>query len=137
MEHHRQPHVPHRRRETPQPLVRHAALLQQRGVMTLHASAIETQAGAVLFAGPSGIGKSSLAAALVERGNTMLADDVTGVVLDAAGRPVALSAFPVARQYQTLNPRAGTPLPSEPVMLTVQRYWRRRCAPGSAAGISA
>ena len=75
------------------------ALLQQRGVMTFHASAIETRAGAVLFAGPSGIGKSSLAAALVERGHTMLTDDVTGVVLDAAGHPVALPAFPVARLW--------------------------------------
>ena len=76
-----------------------AALLQQRGVMTFHASALETQAGAVLFAGPSGIGKSSLAASLVERGHTMLADDVTGVVLDAGGRPVALSASPVVRLW--------------------------------------
>ena len=61
-----------------------AALLQQRGVMTFHASAVETRAGAVLFAGHSGSGKSSLLAALVERGCAMLADDVAGVVLDAA-----------------------------------------------------
>ena len=73
------------------------ALLQQRGVIQLHAGAIETRAGAVLFAGRSGAGKSSLLAALVERGYAMLADDMAGVVLDAAGRPVALSAFPFAR----------------------------------------
>ena len=71
-----------------------AALLQQRGVVTLHASAIETEAGAVLFAGRSGIGKSSLLGAFVRRGYTMLADDVVGVVLDAAGRVAALPAFP-------------------------------------------
>ena len=76
-----------------------AACLQQRGILTLHASAIETPAGAVLFAGVSGIGKSSLLAALVERGYAMLADDVTGVVLGAGGRPTALSAFPCVRLW--------------------------------------
>ena len=71
-----------------------AALLQQRGVALLHAGAIETGAGAVLFAGDQGSGKSSLLAALVERGYAMLADGVTGVVPDAGGGAVALSAFP-------------------------------------------
>ena len=71
-----------------------AALLQQRGATTLHASAVETDAGAVLFMGRSGSGKSSLLAALVERGYAMLADNVTGVVLDAGGGAVALPAFP-------------------------------------------
>ena len=69
------------------------ALLQQRGVATLHAAAVATGAGAVLLLGRSSIGKSSLAAALVERGWALLADDVTGVVPDAGGRPVALPGF--------------------------------------------
>ena len=68
------------------------ALLQQRGVATLHAASVATKAGAVLLLGRSGIGKSSLAAALVERGYPLLADDVTGVTLDAGGRPVVLPA---------------------------------------------
>ena len=76
-----------------------SALLQQRGVTTFHASAIETDSGAVLFAGHSGSGKSSLLAALVERGYPMLADDVAGVVLDAGGHPVVLSAFPHMRLW--------------------------------------
>ena len=76
-----------------------SALLQQRGVTTFHASAIETDSGVVLFAGRSGSGKSSLLAALVERGYPMLADDVAGVVPDAGGHPVALSAFPHMRLW--------------------------------------
>ena len=71
-------------------------LLQQRGLLTLHAAAVATEAGAVLLLGTSGSGKSSLAAALGERGYPLLADDVTGVVLDTGQRPVALPAF--ARQ---------------------------------------
>ena len=67
------------------------ACLQQRGIVTLHASAVATPAGAVLFAGRSGIGKSTLLASLTERGYAMLADDVTGIVLGADGCPEALS----------------------------------------------
>ena len=76
-----------------------AALLQQRGVVTLHASAVETETGAVLFAGRSGSGKSTLLAALAERGYAMLSDDITGVVLDAGNRPTALSAIPGIRLW--------------------------------------
>ena len=76
-----------------------AACLQQRRILTLHASAIATGTGAVLFLGGSGSGKSTLAAALVERGYPLLADDVTGVVVDAGGRPTALSAFPCLRLW--------------------------------------
>ena len=76
-----------------------AACLKQRGILTLHASAVATDAGAVLFAGHSGAGKSTLLAALVERGYSMLADDVTGIVPDGGGAPVALPAFPCVRLW--------------------------------------
>ena len=57
-----------------------AALLLQRGIVPFHASAVEFEAGAVLFLGDSGAGKSSLLGALLKRGHAMLADDVAGVV---------------------------------------------------------
>ena len=86
-----------------------AAVLQQRGVMTFHAAAVETGAGAVLFMGRSGDGKSSLLAELVERGHPMLADDVAGVVLDADGRPVALPAFPCLRLWADVLDKLAWP----------------------------
>lgn len=76
-----------------------AALLQQRGIAAFHSSAVATPAGAALFLGKSGAGKSTLLAGLVDRGHAMLADDLTGVVLDAAGEPVALPAFPKMRLW--------------------------------------
>jgi hypothetical protein len=53
----------------------------------------------VLFAGHSGDGKSTLAAALMKRGYAMLADDVTGITLDGNGIPTALPAFPCSRLW--------------------------------------
>ena len=83
------------------------ACLMQRGIVTLHASAVATPAGAVLFAGRSGIGKSTLLAALIERGYAMLADDVTGIVLDAGGRPMALSGYPAMRLWANAIDEVG------------------------------
>ena len=50
-------------------------LLQQRGLATLHASAVSVAGRAVLFLGASGAGKSTLASALAQRGYPLVADD--------------------------------------------------------------
>ena len=73
-----------------------AAVLQQRGIVTLHASSVATPGGAVLFLGRSGAGKSSTLAALVKSGYTMMADDVTGVAVED-GRSLAIPGFPRMR----------------------------------------
>lgn len=52
----------------------------ERGVETLHASAVEVNGRAVAFAGRAGSGKSSLAAWLAGRGHLLLTDDVLPVV---------------------------------------------------------
>ena len=70
-----------------------ALLLHQRGRFVLHASAIESAGGAVVFAGGSGWGKSTLAAALHARGCGLLADDVTAIALDTEC-PTVLPGFP-------------------------------------------
>lgn len=60
------------------------ALLHQRGQVILHGSAVATVRGAVIFVGPSGVGKSTLAAALQQQGYRVLADDVCSLVYDEA-----------------------------------------------------
>lgn len=57
-------------------------LCHQRGLYPLHASAVNINGGAVLFAGDSGKGKSTIAAALGARGHALLADDVSVVDSD-------------------------------------------------------
>ena len=52
------------------------AILHQRGIFPLHASAVEVGGLAVAFAGPSGTGKSTLATALVRRGGRLITDDI-------------------------------------------------------------
>lgn len=52
------------------------AVLHQRGMLPLHANAVEIDGRAVAFMGPSGAGKSTLAAWFQDQGLNVLADDV-------------------------------------------------------------
>jgi hypothetical protein len=59
-----------------------AALLRQRGLLVLHASAALTPYGVVAIGGESGAGKSTTLAVLLERGCAMFSDDVTALRID-------------------------------------------------------
>jgi hypothetical protein len=76
------------------------AILHQRGALALHAAAVEWRGRAYVFCGPSGMGKSTLAATLCRDGCRLAADDVSVIGLDAAGRPVAQ---PDSRMLKLLN----------------------------------
>ncbi|HKD07843.1 MAG TPA: hypothetical protein VKB79_18230 [Bryobacteraceae bacterium] len=59
------------------------ALLHQRGFLPLHAAAIATPKGAMIFGGDSASGKSTLAAAFSKRGYRVLADELCAIRVDA------------------------------------------------------
>ena len=65
------------------------ALLHQRGLMPLHANAIDLGGRAIAFCGASGVGKSTLAAWFNDRGHPVLSDDVCVIDFDGAGRAIA------------------------------------------------
>ncbi len=83
------------------------ALLHQRGVLALHASSIQTDAGAVLFAGSSGMGKSTTLGAFLRRGYPMLSDDIASIALDDSDSPVVMPAFPRTKLWADSAQRLG------------------------------
>lgn len=92
-------------------------LLQQRGgIMVLHASAVVVNGQALAFCGPSGVGKSTLAAALCHLGHALASDDMCAVVLDAYGRPFlqpdgrSLELWENSLQRLALQNHQGRPL---------------------------
>jgi hypothetical protein len=76
-------------------------ILAQRGLLPLHASAVDIGGGAVALAGASGQGKSTMAAALLERGHALLSDDISAVAWHG-DVPSILPAFP----QQKLEPES-------------------------------
>jgi hypothetical protein len=75
------------------------ALLHQRGLLPLHANAVEIDGKAVAFMGESGSGKSTLAAWFHDHGCRVLADDVCVVRFDATGRAMACAGLPRLRLW--------------------------------------
>lgn len=69
------------------------ALLQQRGLVSLHASVIRVGDVAVGFTGRSGAGKSTLAARFGQMGYPVLCDDLCPVAVSAQGEPLAWAGF--------------------------------------------
>jgi hypothetical protein len=74
------------------------ALLHQRGLLPLHANAIEVDGKAVAFMGRSGAGKSTLAAWFHDRDYRILADDVC-VVCFEGDQPFVVPGLPRLRLW--------------------------------------
>lgn len=90
------------------------ALMHQRRLLVMHASSIQTAQGAVLFVGRSGHGKSTLLAALLDRGYAMLSDDVTAIDMEAVPVPLAFPSFPRMRLGTETAVRIGREVASLP-----------------------
>ena len=75
------------------------ALLHQRGLLPLHANAIEIDGTAVAFMGPSGAGKSTLAACFHDQGFRVITDDVCAVGFGPDGHPYAAPGLPRFRLW--------------------------------------
>jgi len=73
-----------------------ALLLHQRGRLVLHGSAVSVNGNTAIFIGPSGVGKSTIAAAVHEKGYEVLEDDVISIRFDG-GVPIIDSGIPVLR----------------------------------------
>lgn len=92
-----------------------------RGLLPLHACAIEIDGRAVLIAGAAGVGKSTLTADLLAAGATLVADDLVVVAVDgrrAAARNRVLRGRPAIRLHPdtaaTLDTIDAWPVPEDP-----------------------
>ena len=95
------------------------ALLHQRGLLILHASAIQTDRGALVFLGPSGAGKSTLAAGLVKAGYRLMADDFCAIGLSPDQEPQVFPAFTGVRLWNDTLQQLGCD------RQTMQRVWHK------------
>jgi hypothetical protein len=83
------------------------ALLHQRGLLPLHANAIEIDGRAFAFCGHSGAGKSTVAAWFHDRGHRILADDVCVIGFDEGGRALAFPGIPRLRLWKEALEASG------------------------------
>ena len=130
------------------------ALLHQRGLLPLHANAVEIDGRAVAFSGHSGAGKSTMAAWFHDRGHRILSDDVCVIATDEGGRALAYPGIPRLRLWREALEASGRTaddyqrsfddhdkydvptleqLRSEPLVLD-RVYMLRRAEEGSAEG---
>ncbi|WP_420455875.1 hypothetical protein [Rubrivirga sp.] len=71
-----------------------AAILHQRRVLTLHASAVAIDGSAIAFVGDQGAGKTTMASALCQRGDRLVSDDVLAVRGLGDEAPVVSGGYP-------------------------------------------
>lgn len=69
-------------------------LLHQRGVLTLHSSAVAVNGAAIAFLGAKGAGKSAIAGALQAQGYPVVTDDIVALDVHAANGPLVLPGVP-------------------------------------------
>lgn len=101
--------------------------------LVLHASAVETSAGAVVFVGPPGRGKSTLAAALALRGLPLITDDF--LVVDQQGGPPMAVPSRVEPRLWPDSLRAILPGRGRYFPVVRQRSAKRRVSPAHVAGV--
>jgi hypothetical protein len=97
-------------------------LLADRGELVVHGSAVSSSDGAIVVCGPSGRGKSTLAAVLGLAGGSVLAEDAVALTLGAGGPlvwpgPVGVRLDPVtarALDVPVARPARGKLLCAEP-----------------------
>jgi hypothetical protein len=99
------------------------AILHQRKLLPIHASTVIINKKCLMFAGVSGAGKTTAAAAMIKAGGTLVADDVS--VIDFSGsKPAVMPAFPAIKIWaDTLN-HLGIEIEGlVPVRGEIQKYY--------------
>jgi hypothetical protein len=89
------------------------ALLFQRGLMPLHASAVRLDDQCIAFTGPSGIGKSTLSAFFDQQGRPIHCDDVCAVSVCPDRGVIAWPGFRKVKLWEDAFESLGIPYDPE------------------------
>lgn len=89
-----------------------AAILHQRNMIPLHASAVHYEDGVVLFCGRSGAGKSTTATALQKQGYKVFSDDVC-VLKEVDGELMVLPSYPMMKLWEDSFVKVGMVMAGE------------------------
>lgn len=81
-------------------------ILQQRGMLILHANAIEINGNAAIFIGNRGIGKSTTSLALLKNENNLISDDITCINLKSDSINV-IPGFPKIKVFSEVIKAIG------------------------------
>lgn len=101
-------------------------LLHQRGRFVLHASAVDIDGRAVAFLGEKGQGKSTLAAALYDRGHVPLVDDMIALSDIRAGHGIELDpGFPLLKLHPAVEEAVRTGLTEIPGVSRFEKSYYR------------
>ncbi|MEW5770398.1 MAG: hypothetical protein AB1831_08545 [Pseudomonadota bacterium] len=82
-------------------------IIHQRGLLPLHANAVLHEGEAVLVLAHSGIGKSTLAAAMQNRGCGVLSDDVCAIRVAHGEAPLVFPGVPQIKLWKDAATRLG------------------------------
>jgi hypothetical protein len=104
-----------------------AVLLQQRGLMVLHASAVVVDGKATAFLGDKGVGKSTLAAFLESRGHTVLTDDLVPIKFESDEALVS-PGFPRIRLWRDSLESLGLDPRTVPMINSFVDKYSYRCS---------
>jgi hypothetical protein len=86
-----------------------ALLAHQRGLVPLQATAVRRHGRSVAFVGHAAVGKSTLAATLIQRGYELLSDDIT--ILDPMSTtPIVVPTIPRVKLWRDALEALGIPI---------------------------
>lgn len=86
------------------------AVLHQRQLLPLHASAVDIKGKCLLFTGSSGKGKSTLAAGFNKRGYPIIADDICALSGFRNGAPHVIPGFPQLKLWEDMLGKLNEPV---------------------------
>ncbi len=75
------------------------ALLHQRNILPVHGSAVAVNGKGVVFTGPSGVGKSTLAAGFHKQGHPLVADDICAISTGKNDRTMLIPGLPCLKLW--------------------------------------